>query len=131
MTTSLICCDSSVPRLELTPAEIWSHFRAAVNCTGLSVAHKKGDEIRIQLFSGALVMANFLITISLLLSGMQGDTESLHQFIVIQRIFHCWASSSSWLRQVWDKKGLQHKKKTWLIKLKSYSCEILTFSLTC
>lgn len=91
--------DSSVPRLRwafLTPAETWSRFRAAVNCTGLSVAHKKGYGIRIALFSATLLVPIFLIVISLLLSRMWDDTESLHQFIVIQRIFHYQASSGSW-----------------------------------
>lgn len=105
--------DSSVPRLRwafLTPAETWSRFRAAVNCTGLSVAHKKGDGIRIALFSATLVVPIFLIVISLLLSRMWGDTESLHQFIVIWRIFRYRASSGSWLRQFGLRRGCSTNK---------------------
>lgn len=59
------------------------HSRAAVNCTGLSVANKTSDEIRIGLVSGALVVSIFLIMTSPVLSRTSGGTELLYQFIVI------------------------------------------------
>lgn len=65
------------------PPRTTVHSRAAVNCTVLSVADKKSDEIRIGLVSGALVVSVFLIMTSPVLSRTSGGTEPLYQFIVI------------------------------------------------
>lgn len=71
-----------LPVMRLAPRTT-VHSRAAVNCTGLSVANKTSDEIRIGLVSGTLVVSIFLIMTSPVLSRTSGGTELLYQFIVI------------------------------------------------